>query len=570
MKRAFVCSARPMNFRKVRIAGKVSLIGLVVFASLASSALTVGFKPVQTYPVGTNPRFVAIGDFNHDGKPDLAVLNTGDATISILLGNGDGSFQPATTVGGDTNSYVIVSADLNGDQRADLVITGDSGVTVLLSHGDGTFEPPQHLDGGVSPGQVVVDDFNSDGKPDLAVTNTNGVGILLGNGDGTFQSRVDYGIGTGSSGGTAVAGDFNGDHREDLAVGNGAGIWILLGNGNGTFQTPVTAAGFSHVRSAADFDGDGKLDLLFDDGVSVCGTWPHLYVCGGPVGMMLGNGDGTFKSPSILKANSITFSAFAADFDGDGNVDIAVVDGSSVNVYAGDGKGGFASAVPFPIRAAGTNGLVVGAIAADLTGNKAPDIAGTDAGDADVGVLLNNTGSDFSISASTVAPGTLSQGQSATSTLSLTLLNKFEFPVSLACSVQPVEAGSPGCSFDSTSVTFDSSGKASAQLTITAGTATAFVGLPRVGSRTRPEYYLWLPLAGFAVAGCGFASTPSRRKKRPAFLAGGIVLAGLMLLVACGGGGSGNTHSSATSYTVTITGTSASVQHSTSLTVSVQ
>jgi hypothetical protein len=568
MKRHFVQLLRAVSPKNAGIVALGAASALMAVMTIAAAASTVQFKEVQTYPVETDPRFVAVGDFNRDGKPDLAVLNTGAGTISILLGNGDGSFQAANTFAGDTNSFFIGSADLNGDQRPDLVLTGDSGITVLLGNGDGTFAAPQRLDGGGSPGHVVVADFNLDGKPDLVVPNANGFGILLGNGDGTFHSRVDYGIGSGASNGTAVAADFNGDNRPDLAVGSSTGIAILLGNGDGTFQAPVVQPGFAHVRSAVDFDNDGKLDLLADNGFGVCGSYPHISLCPEALGIILGNGDGTFKAASNLGI-ALTFTAVAADFDGDGNADIGTLDGSDMLVRSGNGKGSFAPPVAFPLRRAGDPGLVVGAIVADLTGNKAPDIVGTNAGDKYAGVLLNNTGSEFSIKASEVSPGTIGQGQSATSTLTLTLLNKFEFPVSLACSVQPAQAGLPGCSFDSTSETFDSSGKATAHLTITAGTATAFVGLPPVGSRTTLEYYLWLPLAGFTVAGCGFASTHSRRRNRPAFLAGSIVLAGLMLLAACGGTG-GSSHATSTNYTITITGTSASVVHSTSLTVTVQ
>jgi hypothetical protein len=576
VKRTFARAERLMNPKESRITRRCSLAGLVVFMTLAASASTVSFKPLQTYPVGMSPFSVAMGDFNGDGKMDLAVLNTGDATISILLGNGDGSFQPATSLEGDTNAAVIVSADLNGDQRADLVTTGDSGITVLLGHGDGTFGAPQHFDGGVgvSPGEprrIVVADFNSDGKPDLVVVNANGVGILLGNGDGSFQARIDYSIGTGTGFGTVVAGDFNGDNREDLAVG----IVILLGNGDGTFQPPVSLKGFSRVWYVADFDNDGKLDLLVDNGFGQCGGFPPQ-ICGTPLEILLGNGDGTFKAPFFVntfaqaQSKSPTLSAFAADFNGDGNVDIGALDGTSVNVYLGygNGKGYFASADPFRLLAAGTNGFITGAVAGDLTGNKAPDIVGTNFGNADVGVLLNNTGSDFSISASAVTPATLGQGQSVTSILTLRLLNAFDYPVSLACSVQPTQQGSPTCSLSSNSVTFDSGGNATAVLTINAASTAASLVGPSSHEKLRPFNFLWLPVAGFALVGTGCGASRSRTKRVLLFLLGLVLFSGLMSQTACGGGSV--VGSKSTTYTITITGTSGATQHTTNVALTVQ
>jgi len=556
------------SLKSIGIAMRCGTSALMAFVTIAAMASTEQFKPVQTYTVGLDPRFVAVGDFNRDGKPDLAVLNTGEGTISILLGKGDGSFQAANTFAGDTNSYFIGSADLNADQCLDLVFTGDSGISVLLGKGDGTLAPPQHLDGGGSPGHVVVADFNLDGKPDLVVTNANGFGILLGNGDGTFQTRVDYGIGSGAGNGTAVAADFNGDNRLDLAVGSSTGIAILLGNGDGTFQAPVVQAGFANVRSAVDFDNDGKLDLLADNGFKVCGSYPHFSLCPEALGIIPGNGDGTFKAPSNLGI-AVTFTAVAADFDGDGNADIGTLDGSDMLVRSGNGKGSFAPPVAFPLRRTADPGLIVGATVADLTGNKAPDIVGTNAGDKYAGVLLNNTGSEFSIKASEVSPGTIGQGQSATSTLTLTLLNKFEFPVSLACSVQPAKAGSPGCSFDSASVTFDSSGKAIAQLTIAAGTVTASRGPFSTSPGSTPWNWAWLPLAGLVFAGSGIRRAVSGQRRSLGFLVGSLLIIGSIAQTACGGGG-GISGPKSNAYNITVTATSGATEHSTTVTLTVQ
>jgi FG-GAP-like repeat len=548
------------------------IMAMVVLLSLAQfpAAGEVAFNPVQTYPVGSEPRFLAAGDFNRDGKLDLVVLNTVGNTISILLGNGDGTFRPANTIAGDTNAVAIAAADLNGDQRVDLVITGDSGVSVLLANGDGTFQAPEHFDGGASLAYngLVVTDFNSDGKSDLAVINANGVSILLGNGDGTFQARIDSAI--ESTPNTIVAGDFNGDGRADLAVAGWAtGLMILLGNGDGTFQSPLSQNEFPFVRGVADFNKDGKLDLLVDKEMVRCGSG-GVYFCGAPIGVMFGNGDGSFQAPSIISHTSLTLSSLAADFDGDGNLDIGVVEGGGdMDIYLGDGKGAFVSTLQsrFALIAPGGNGLVVSAVAADFNGDKAPDIAGPNAGAGYAAVLINNTGSDFSISASQATPGTIGPGQAATSTLTLALLNTFDMPVSLTCSVQPAQAGAPTCSLSSGSVTFDENGNASATLTMSAGSSTASMNSVHPFGKGN---LVWLPVVGFAFLGAGIGVRPSMRRRSVMVAMIAIFLVGIILQTACGGGNnSGSTGGRSTAYTVTVTAKSGATQHSTTVNVTV-
>jgi hypothetical protein len=537
-------------------------LALLLMARLVVAS-TLSFQPLTAYPDGTNDFVVTVADFNGDGNRDLAVLNFRDNTISILLGNGDGTFQSATMIAGDTNSFSIANADFNGDHRADLVITGDSGLTVLLGNGDGSFQAPHSYAAGTSVNSVHVADFNGDGKTDLAVANANGVGILLGNGDGTFQADVDYSLaGPGST--TLVVGDFNGDGKIDVVAG---GLEVLLGNGDGTFQPATVQSGLLFVRDVADLDHDGKLDLLVDGGTGpLCGSYPHWYFCGAPVGVMFGNGDGTFRAPVILDRTAITYSGFVSDLDGDGNPDVAVVDGSNVSIFLGDGKGSFAAAQKFALRASGTNGLVGSAAAIDLNGDEAPDIIGLDR-QGSIGILLNSTGSDFSISASAFNPSAINPGQSATSTVTLKLLNAFHFPVGLTCSVQSPGPGGPTCSFNSNSVTFDTNGNASAALTINEGPSAALLG--------RPKFFngfaglaLSLPVMGFAFLGTGFDASLSSRRRFLILLIATVLLAGLVAQTGCGGGSSGDPKS--TAYTVTVTATSGTAQHSTAVNLTVQ
>ena len=175
-------------------------ITLFLVFSLTSSvgASTVTFQPAVTYPVGTAPKAVAVGDFNGDGVMDLAVANSGDPTtgddgnVSILFGNGDGTFQSANNVPGGKNPFAIATADFNRDNKADLVLIDISGVGVLLGKGDGTFRPVTYLATASGPLSLAVADFDGDNTLDLVASTQSSLSVLLGNGDGTFQAHVDY------------------------------------------------------------------------------------------------------------------------------------------------------------------------------------------------------------------------------------------------------------------------------------------------------------------------------------------------------------------------------------------
>jgi hypothetical protein len=244
---------------------------------------------------------VAVGDFNGDGKLDLAVAGYGlyldsygywhdfDETVRVLLGKGDGTFQPAQAFPAGYSPQCVAVGDFNGDGKFDLAVANlIGGVSVLLGKGDGTFLPAQGYAAGVGPVSVAVGDFNGDGKQDLAVANKgnipdNGsVSVLLGKGDGTFLPAQTYAAGSYAY--AVAVGDFNGDGIPDLAVA-AATVRVLLGKGDGTFQTTnVSYIAGIHTSSVAvgDFNGDGKPDLAVSNfyGVSILlndATWP-----GGP------------------------------------------------------------------------------------------------------------------------------------------------------------------------------------------------------------------------------------------------------------------------------------------------
>jgi hypothetical protein len=293
------------------------------------------FQGPSHYSTGTNtdPYSVAVGDFNGDKIPDLAVANYATNTVSVLLGVGDGTFQTHVDYPVGSEPASVAVGDFNADGKLDLVVANfhSNTVSVLLGNGDGTFKSAVNYNVGHGPVSVAVADFNGDHKLDLVVVNEtdNNASVLLGNGDGTFKAQVAYPTGVGGNPLSVVVGDFNGDHNLDLAVADfqTQQVSVLLGNGDGTFQ-PVkpypTGANPSSIV-IADFNGDGKLDLALTS--TPLGSSP-----GNLVSVLLGNGDGTFGPPALFGAGYLSYSATVGDFNGDGALDLAVANGASNTV----------------------------------------------------------------------------------------------------------------------------------------------------------------------------------------------------------------------------------------------
>jgi len=311
------------------------------------------FGAATNFPLtaGSGPQYVAVGDFNGDGKLDLAIAENTSGQMSILLGNGNGTFQAAVDYPAGTNPRDIVARDLNGDGKLDLIVTnsGTNTISVYIGNGDGTFKPQVTYTVGNSARAVVVGDFNKDGKLDLAVTNTNDntVSILLGNGDGTFQNQVTYA--TGNAPWFLCIGDFNGDGNLDLAIANNADntVSILLGNGNGTFQAQQTyppAANLTgaHSIETYDFNGDGILDLVVANNGS------------NNISILLGNGNGSFQNPINFTVGNGPKGMYLGDLSADGRADIAVA-----NVGAGNVSVLLNTTLPFPVMTVTANPTTV-------------------------------------------------------------------------------------------------------------------------------------------------------------------------------------------------------------------
>jgi hypothetical protein len=351
------------------------------------SGPTVSFVSANGSPVaaGNGPVAIAVGDFDGDGKMDLAVANVNDADLTILLGNGDGTFTAAPSPATGIWPSGVAVGDFNGDGKLDLAVVNQDtdNVTILLGNGDGTFTAaPVSPYVGSGPLSLAVGDFNGDGKLDLAVANWagNSVSILLGNGDGTFISAFQT-LATGSEPflGSIAVGDFNGDGNLDLAVTNSGSnnVTILLGNGDGTFtpaaSSPATGS-FPDGIAVGDFNGDGKLDLAVTNSHSDTLT------------ILLGNGDGTFTPAPVSPATGGSpCSVVVGDLNGDGKLDLAVVNfDSTVTILLGNGDGTFTPAPPYQYTGGGPKALAIG----DFNGDGALDLATANFMANNVSVLL--------------------------------------------------------------------------------------------------------------------------------------------------------------------------------------
>jgi hypothetical protein len=457
----------------------------VAHFQVVKGGYTTAFSKLD-YATDLSPEDVATADLNGDGNADLVVA-TGNNSVSVLLGRGDGTFPTHVQYPVPGHPIAIVTGDFNGDGKADVATVDEyqSEISVLLGNGDGTLQGHQEYLTGNHPVALAAADINGDGKLDIIVAdlNDNKVAVLLGNGDGTFKAHVDYATGNGPSG--LAIGDFNGDGKLDLVVANNtdATAAILLGNGDGTFQGPIgfPTATLPNSVVVGDFNADGKLDLAV-------GTSNKS------VSVLLGNGDGTFQNHKEFAIGANAVIVAAADLNSDGRLDLisANLNDNTVSTLSGNADGTFKSESVFP-TAGGPSGVAIG----DFNNNGKLDIAVTASTANTVSVL---TDSAITLTPSILAFGTQTSGFASTAKV-VTLKNtgtttytlgavKFigafatDFTYTTTCAAT-VAAGA-SCTF-SVVFTPTASEAANAQLTITASNGSVLAA-QAVGTGNIPIY----------------------------------------------------------------------------------
>ncbi|HKR15153.1 MAG TPA: VCBS repeat-containing protein [Pyrinomonadaceae bacterium] len=371
----------------------VTAISLICFCMLTSTTTNAqsafNFEPGGPYAVSGLPVAIVAGDFDGTGTPDLAVANSGSVnSISILLGNGDGTFQDAMSFNGGNGPTMLATGDFNRDGNTDLVGSAlRFDLMVYLGNGDGTFQQPRILRSVADvTKEIIVRDFNNDGADDLAVGFNASYGqedawlrVFLGNGDGTFQLPIKKFLGRMMR--WLTVGDFNGDSQHDLAWTSwiSSDVVTLFGIGDGTFQTnqAVWIGGSGRMVVATDLNNDTGTDLA----AIVANSF-------GYVAPLLNQGAGNFFFAPNSQTGANPSVVVTADFDGDGNADLAMDtnrNGSdSLTFMRGDGTGSFSSVSTQP-----AGGSPWRFVTADLDANGGTDLAVVNYHQNTVTVLLN-------------------------------------------------------------------------------------------------------------------------------------------------------------------------------------
>jgi FG-GAP-like repeat/Abnormal spindle-like microcephaly-assoc'd, ASPM-SPD-2-Hydin len=481
------------------------------------------FQGHMDYAVGMEPTSVAVGDFNGDEKLDIAVANQYDGTVSVLLGNGNGTFPNAVTypVGGSPSG--IAAADVNGDGKLDLVLAND-GISELLGNGDGTFQPRVDIPA-VGGTAIVVGDFNGDGIPDVATANefSTTFSVLIGHGDGTFSSPWVFWTESNSLPNSITTADLNGDGSQDIAVAGQEGVVTVL------LDEPALAISYPRL----DFGSQG---------VGTVST---------PLPLTITNAGGTRLDISGLSAGA----NFTETDDCVGT--LASKAHCTVSVtFAPTQTGSIAGKLTVTDNNSGVAGSVQ-TVTLSGTGTTTPDFT--------IGVASGSQSS-----------ATVSPGGTATYSLSLDSLSGFAQSVTLTCSVAASEAT---CAVSP--VTANPTAATAASVTVTVTTTARSLAPPGISAHQRSPLLLIIGFAAlFALAMLEAALRrhalggwiPSAVRTRKVTLAAVFFIA--LALASCSGGGSGNGGNSnsgtpAGTYSVIVKGTSGNLSHSTTLTLTV-
>jgi hypothetical protein len=498
-------------------------IALFVFGigcALAFSEISaqVATFTTQQYPLLGNTHIAA--DLNADGKPDLA--GAGANAVSVMLGNGDGTFRVKTDFPIGVQTQAVAAGDFNSDGKVDLVVTLNSpqlSLALLTGTGTGTFNAPTFFPNtsGFDSPAIVATDLNGDGRLDLVVMHTiacftapcraaRSITVLLGNGNGTFQTPSEIDVGTGPMA-MAVA-DLNRNGIKDVAIGGGnTELSILLGVGNGTFvrQPVVTLVPGGDLFSACNDIGLGDLNR---DGIQ------DLVV---PLGngegnaILIGNGNGTFQVRSRIQIDetSAPLHVAVADYNRDGFLDIArtMGDGSFglLQILRGNGDGTFQAPNRYLVPPPSRGGIMI--LAGDWNADAKPDIAFVEggAGTPLIDVLTNTTGGvppSLGVASLSLNPTTVTGGNSSTGTVTLTAVAPAATTVAIASNnaaatvpnsvVVPAGSSSRTFSVTTTQVQATTSAVITASLNDTSRSATLTIN-PAAGGAdtvtiTRAEY----------------------------------------------------------------------------------
>jgi len=370
-------------------------------ASVSAQAYLYNYLYVDA---GNSPLGAVLADFNRDGRNDLAAVNY-ENTVSVMLGAPNAAFASPVTYASGTSPFALIAADLRGNRQIDLVtvnmpngIDQPGTVSVLLGNGDGTFQAHADYSVGDFPVGIVAGDFNDDGKTDLAIANKfdNTISVLYGNGDGTFQTQALVDIGTEPT--SIGTGDFNQDRKIDLiasCVGSGV-VTVLLNAGGGSFTRVDSSTGlFGPDKSlivTGNFTSPGTVDAVISSQIQ-----SQIY-------LLKGLGNGSLGPPTAVQKSSAgeVYSLAAADINRDGKPDLAYgsVASTQFSVLLGDGSGKFSAPIASPIFA--TESILL----ADINGDGFLDLAAPNENLASVAVVLGNGKGQFGLAKTTNLSGT--------------------------------------------------------------------------------------------------------------------------------------------------------------------